>query len=379
MTYQSLISPLALTAGTGLYGNVNVPSALSINAFYVTQTATYEDGLVDNLVFSVNKAATDGSLGISAATLTRLKTIGNTVAPALGDTLPANVTGNISNAMVAGQMVSIGQGYVASVPKFLQAFSAADGYIGLTNRVIESVFNANSYLGPTFTNMDNLVTGNLTRVNLALKTFGDDLAKLGQLINLARVDALGTPAALLSQIAAVGNMVNGVTPVLNDALRDAGLTDKDIADLVNFNVESLLNPDGLTPVEFDALQKRAYPALRATGQPGLGEVLDILGATVAVDTVADLLDPVKIFPNSFASLTFPAPAGDKLIYNADGTVNSDVEPILNSGSVAPTGCDQLAKIIPPAQAAANRALQISFAQVSGLSGTTLPRLAAALV
>lgn len=378
MTYQSLISPLALTAGTGLYGNVSVPAAIGINVAFVTQATTYDSGLAANLVFSVNLAATSPALAISSATLTRLKTIGRTVAPALGDTFPANVTATIANSMAVGQMVSVGQSYISNVPKFLQAFGTADGYIGLTNQIIESVVNANNYLGPTFTSMDDLITANLSRVNAALQPFGEDLGNLGELINFERTEFFGTPAALLGQISLVGNMIDGVTPCLMDSLRAQGLTDQNIEDLVSFNIQSLLNPNGLTPVQYDELQRRAYPALVATTGPCLEEITDILDIAVPVTTAADLLDPVVIFPNSFASLTFPTPVGDQLIFNEDGSVNSIVEPILNSGTITPNGCDQLAKIIPPSQAAANRALQLSFAQVSGLNNITLPQLAAAL-
>jgi hypothetical protein len=67
-----------------------------------------------------------------------------------------------------------------------------------------------------------------------------------------------------------------------------------------------------------------------------------------------------------------------LIYDDAGAVNSVITPILNSGSVTPTGCDELAKIIPAANAAANRALQIGLQQIKGISGTTVPQLAAIL-
>jgi hypothetical protein len=67
-----------------------------------------------------------------------------------------------------------------------------------------------------------------------------------------------------------------------------------------------------------------------------------------------------------------------LIYNTDGSVNSSIEPILNSGTISPTGCDDLAKIVPPAQAQANRALQISYQQVKGIHGSSTQQLAAIL-
>ena len=94
--------------------------------------------------------------------------------------------------------------------------------------------------------------------------------------------------------------------------------------------------------------------------------------------MADLLNPAKLFPTSFSSLTLPTPNGPVLIYDTTGAVNSVITPILNSGSITPTGCDELAKIIPPANAAASRALQISFQQIKGISGVTTQQLAAIL-
>jgi hypothetical protein len=94
--------------------------------------------------------------------------------------------------------------------------------------------------------------------------------------------------------------------------------------------------------------------------------------------MADLLNPIKLFPTSFSSLTLPTPDGPVLIYDETGAVNSVIVPILNSGAVSPTGCDELAKIIPQANAAANRALQIAFQQIKGITGTTTQQLAAIL-
>jgi hypothetical protein len=94
--------------------------------------------------------------------------------------------------------------------------------------------------------------------------------------------------------------------------------------------------------------------------------------------MCELLNPAKIFPTSYTSLTLPTPDGPVLIYDTTGAVNSAIAPILNSGTLAPVGCDDLSKIIPPANAAANRALQIAFQQVKGITGTTTQQLAAIL-
>jgi hypothetical protein len=184
---------------------------------------------------------------------------------------------------------------------------------------------------------------------------------------------------LLQNLAECGNMINGSTPCVTAALKAQGLSDQNIADLVNGNVQSLFNPNGLTANQFDTLQRTAYPALVNVTGDCLTEVLSILDCTTPnIATMADLLDPVKLYPTSFSSLTLPTPNGPVLIYNVDGSVNSFIEPILNSGTVSPTGCDDLAKVIPPAQAQANRALQIAYQQVKGIRATTTQQLAAIL-
>jgi hypothetical protein len=174
-------------------------------------------------------------------------------------------------------------------------------------------------------------------------------------------------------------MLNGTTPGVTAALKAQGLTDQDISDLVNNNVQSLFNPNGLTQNQFDRLQKQAYPALCNVTGDDLTIVLDILDCTTPnITQMCQLLNPVKIFPTSYSSLTLPTPNGPVLIYDTTGAVNSTLIPILNSGSISPTGCDDLAKIIPQANAAANRALQIAFQQIKGIAGTTVPQLAAIL-
>ena len=111
----------------------------------------------------------------------------------------------------------------------------------------------------------------------------------------------------------------------------------------------------------------------------LQEVLDTMNITTPnITTMCELLDPVKIFPNSFNTLTLPTSSGPELIYDSQGDVNSIIEPTLNSGTMVVVGCDQMAKIMPSAQAAANRALQIALQQINGLRNTTPTALAGIL-
>jgi hypothetical protein len=381
---ESTATPLQLTAGVGFYAG----NAITANTQLANNIAAYNSlAPIANLIYTIGEAAGNVSLSIGAGTLANLKTLGSNVAgnycPALGDSVPSNVSWTVGNAGYATSITTAASTYLGGgdFGKFAQAFGAAQGYISLTNNIINSAVNVNStdYLGPTFSNMNNLITGDLTQITLALDALGADLALDGELFALDQLEYFGTPAGLLNQLSRQGNILNGTTPCVTTALKAQGLNDKNIADLVNINVQSLFNPDGLSGNQFDTLQKRAYPGLINVTGSCLQDVLDILDCTLPnIDTVADLLNPVKIFPTSFPSLTLPTPNGPVPIYDANGAVNSAITPILNSGSITPTGCDELAKIIPAANAAANRALQIAFQQVKGISNTTVPQLAAIL-
>jgi hypothetical protein len=320
----------------------------------------------------------------------------------------------VGNAGYTGSITSSANTYLGSgdFGKFAQAFGAAQGYISLTNQVILSAVNANgnNWVGQTFTNMNDLITAGITRVTTNLAAFGADLAATGELLDFSAVENFGTPAAVLQQLARAGNMTNGTLPCVQTKLRETGLSDQNIADLVNNNRPSLYNqvapnaqplqvisrlrnaalprgavsftesrPGALTENEFDSLQRLAYQGMCNVAGACLQEVLDTMNITTPnITTMCELMDPVKIFPNSFNTLTLPTPTSLELIYDSQGDVNSIIEPTLNSGTVVVVGCDQLAKIMPSAQAAANRALQIALQQINGLRNTTPAVLAGIL-
>ena len=382
----TVISPLALTAGAGLYAN----TGLMINAEFTANVVAYDSlPFMANLLTVIDDAYDIGALNISDPTIANLVSLGANVSgnycPALGDSLPSNVTINTGSDEFRGvtrELDFAANQYLGNgnYSIFCQAFASADAYVTVTNQIIFSADNANNYLGPTFINMDDLITGDITRINLATDAWGQDLERLGQLINFNNIGQFGTPAGLLQQLSAVGNMVNGTLPAIRTALVAQGLTDQDIADLVNNNIVGLFNPTGLTQLEFDRLQKRAYPALCTIVGADLADVLNILDITTTnITSMCDLLDPQKIFPNSYTSLTMPTPSGDVLIYNDDGSVNDIIADTLDADLLVPGGCENLAKIIPPNLAAANRALQLAFSQVKNIAAVRLPDLAQAVL
>jgi hypothetical protein len=114
--------------------------------------------------------------------------------------------------------------------------------------------------------------------------------------------------------------------------------------------------------------------------------LDILDAVIPnIANLGDLLDLKKVFPTSWPSMTVISTVSDPttsiLIFEPDGSVNPAIQAALNDSTaiVLPAGCDELAKIIPPDQAVANKAFQSSLQQVTGISTITAPQLAAALL
>jgi hypothetical protein len=361
------LTPLQLTAGAGLLQN----QGLQVNTSFAAAVQEYESiPFISDFLATLNLSQ---AANLSPATITQLQTLGNVVCPALADSVPAGFVGAtlpLSNDGFLSTVQSNGANYVSDVSKFTQAFAAAEGYMGLANEFIVSACSANNYLGPTFTTLNNMITADLTKVTDQLQTFGEDLQQLGTLIDLANLPNLGEPAALLQQLVSQGK---ALLPCVTAALQVVGLSDRDIIDLTTDNRQSLFNPNGLTENQFGKLQQRVYQGMTLVSGDCLSDVLEILDVTVpGIDDMADLLDPQKILPNSYPSLLF----NDQPIY-INGSVNSSLAPILNA--TTPTGCDELGKIIPPAQAVANKALQFGLQQVSGIQNLTLPELAGILV
>lgn len=372
---QGVLSPLQLTGGAGLLQN----SGIAVNSGFVSKIDEYES--ITFIADLLTTLSLSSAAGLSGSTIASLRTLGNVACPALGDSIPAGFAGvnpipAPSNAGFVSIFPAIGAKYLGNgdVGKFAQAFAAAQGYVGQVNQFIISAANANEYLGPTFTNLDDMITGDLSKISLALPALGSDFEQLGFLIPLSDLDHLGEPAALLQQLSKQGNMGNSTLPCVQVALEMSGLTTTDITNLISNNRESLFNPNGLSTNQFDRLQQKAYQGMNMVSGDCLADVLAILDVTTpGIGDMADLLDPTKILPNSYPSLKFE----DQLIYAPDGSINSGISNTLNA--TTPTGCDELGKIIPPSQAVANKALQFQLQQVSGIQNLTLPQLAAILV
>jgi type IV secretory pathway VirB2 component (pilin) len=157
--------------------------------------------------------------------------------------------------------------------------------------------------------MNNMITGGTTAINLATTAFGQDLINLGQLINLRNLNDLGSPLALIQQIYSI----TGTIPVVSIYFVAVGIPTNVVLNLTDAEVSVT-----------DAIQGLMYRAMTQITGNNLAQILSVLGVTtVGITTMADLLNPVKLFPNSFQSLTVPTKYGERAIYvNESGSVNT---------------------------------------------------------
>jgi hypothetical protein len=378
----SILTPLQLTASAALLNNQGLKALPTALAAAISQYNSFT--IIAAITGAINNAA--GTTWCSAATLISLETIRGTGTgcAALGDSIPAAYTTLTPVANPSGLTGLVSQtanyylGYGDS-GRFAQGFMAVQAFISTTNSYINTAVNAPTYLGPSFSSMDSLTTADIATVNSGLCSFGTDLAKQGQLTNLNNLELYGTPAGLLQQISAVAGISNATVPAIQNALTAVGLTNVDIQNLVSDNRVGLFNPDGITNNEFDQLQLQAYNAMTMVSGDDLAQILSILDVTTPdINSLSDLLDPKKIFPLSYLTLQTPSPTGPVPVFNANGSLNSAVQPIVNSYLPTASGCDELGKIIPPGDAVANKAIQVALQQIPNIAGTDLPALAEAV-
>jgi len=366
-----ILTPLQLTAASALLNNTGIdplPAALT------TAISTFNSASpVANFLTAV--ANYTAASFANATTLSSLMTIGNTTIPALGDSIPAAFTNLTAVTTVpagfSGLIQQTGNNYLGNgdVGRFSQGFMAVQSYINITNQFINSSVNAQTYLGPTFTNMDALTTNSISEVNPDFGNFATDLVNQGNLTSLNDIKLYGTPAGLLRQLAAEGNMVGGVFAPVQTPLLAAGLSTKDIQTL-------LAGPTTVSDNEYLRLQQLAYQGMTNVTSTNLQQVLSILEVTTPnITSMADLLDQIKIFPNSYTTLLTPTPEGPVPVYGTDGSVNMNLADNVSAYLASPNGCEDLGKVIPPAQAVANKAVQVAFEQITNITNTTMPVLA----
>lgn len=296
---NSILTPLQITAGDGLLQN----QGLAVNSSFVAAIDAYDNSTLIAPLRSAMLAAGNTYPG--------LFTIGATTCAALGDSVPAPYTLSTSPTGWVDTFEPIGEFYLGNgdLSKFVQAESLCQSYADTANQFINSAVNSQTYLANTFTTVDNMITGEITAVNKSVDRFGQDLTNLGVLINLDNLDNLGSPLALTQQLAAVG----GLTADVAATFVTAGVP-----------LEVILNINDPALSTIDSTQRLLYTAMTQITGSALAEVLTILQVkTLGIETMADLLNPYKIFPTSFETLTVTSTAGvsERIYSDNQGTVN----------------------------------------------------------
>ena len=372
------LSPVMLIASDGLIQNPS--NALKSNDDWA---AEYQSIIQTGPVLDQALALQAANVGnISNLIVTSLTTIGSNTVPALGDAVTANlanVANSINNTATFTQVVeSRGDQLLGSgdISIFAQVYSLATVYVRQCNEFINSANNTES-ISSTFTSMDDLTTGGLSQVNSNIAAFGQDLTAIGTTIDLSRLTLLGHPWLLLRQILVAG----GLLPGLYAALTSAGISDQDL--------RQIQSNQPTVSADLDAKIYRVFQTI--TGR-SLAEICELLDVTLSVNgtgsparqsgglaTAADLLDPVKLLPNTWPGLLVSLPSGSPgqvstvNIYDSQAQISPPVEAFYR---VDPEFL-ALSRIIPANLAAANLAWARSLQQVKNVINQTLPNLASA--
>jgi hypothetical protein len=297
---RGILTALQLDAAAGLLQN----QGIGINSDLISAIDDYEStSLISPFLSTINSA------NISAGVVSNLKTLAANTCSSLSNSVPSDYS------VLGTQMTSVILAQAAidicsnNVSKLTQAVNQAEGYPSKTTVFVNSAVNSQTYLGDTFTNVNSMISGGVTNVNLATDAFGTDLANLGQLINLKNLNNFGSPLALVQQL----YTVSGTIPVLSAAFTATGVSQ-----------EVVLNLTNPTVTVTDSAQRLMYRAMTQITGPELNQILTVLKVTtVGINTMADLLNPLKLFPNSFQSLTAPTQNGPRAIYvDQAGSVNT---------------------------------------------------------
>jgi len=257
---------------------------------------------------------------LSETTYNNLISMGSSTIPVLGNSPPPNYSGSQPyNIAYTGENASYGyiriyplQGYnefnynntlalSGMYNDFLGSFISAGSFIEYSNQAIVAMQESVKFMDGTYSNMNDLITADITGVSLSTSVFGNDLINLGKALDLSTIWTFGYPSNLLATL----KKYNAITPSLSLALLASGLTADEIDQITaNKNVAK-------------EQQQKVYSAFLIIGGVDLGAILLALNCnTPGLVTLADLLNVKKMFPQSYLTLTVP-------IYNAvPGPTNS---------------------------------------------------------
>lgn len=180
---------------------------------------------------------------------------------------------------------------VNQYPEFINSFEQYYQYRTTVNTDIASFAKSKKFLRGNFSNINDLTTSDIAGVSLSFKIFGNDLIRLGKSIDLQYISKFGMPSILLLTLYKFG----AITNPLKLALLYNDLNIEDITGVLTAGYKPCLDDE-----------KKIYSAFQNIRGADLVDIQIILNCTTnGLNTLADLLNPLKMFPNSYQSLTIP--------------------------------------------------------------------------
>jgi hypothetical protein len=339
---------------------INATDLVATNVYTIRSIGTTDFILIGAATNTVGLSFTASGPGTGTGTVTvinqttynNLISIGANTIPALGNSPPStfNWTGYpnwASNYTYTNEVTRWGyvrlfalQGYnefnynsglsadSGAYKDFLSGFMSSYSFIESSNDAILAVKNSQEFLDGTYSNMNDLITGDITGVSVATTVFGQDLLASGKAINLQTIATFGLPSNLLSTL----QKNNCITSSVSLALIASNITATELEQMLG-NISAVTKEQ----------ERKIYGAFGIILGQDLKDVLVSLNCkTVGLESLADLLNPLKLFPNSYASLTVPVyntvggPANSKIyypIYVNDGLNSQLRSPTAQNGVV----------------------------------------------
>lgn len=354
-------SPLGVNALNSLLQNIGfninpimvkyVGASNAIDDTGTTLGSVVNDTCLQKLTAAINDAYTRGL--VDSTTYKNLITIGSTTIPALGNSPPTTFdwTGYPNWAPQWGTSPSTRevtqwgytrlfalQGYnefnynsgLSNIDDpgykdFLSGFMSTYSFMSYSNSTILSVTNSETFLDGTYSNMDDLISGDITGVSIATTLFGQDLITSGKAVNLRSISTFGLPSNLLETL----QQNNALTKSISLAIIASGISVAELGQILG-NIENITT----------AQQRKIYGAFGIIVGQDLKDIMISLNCkTTGLESLNDLLNPQKLFPNSYQSLTVPVynvqggPANSKIyypIYTTTGVNSNLTSPTVNN-------------------------------------------------
>jgi len=317
--------------------------------------------VLNNVTRAINTAAPSANYYAS------LTSIGTGTIPALGNSKPPTYTLSYTDknygfiGRIALQafyelnqtatLPTVGTPNTLNLSRFTQAFQQAFAWKTNTNNIIIAAANSTTFRQGTYSNMNDLITADITGVTLATTLWGNDLINMGRAIDLSQIEQFGNPAILLKTMAGYNAIPEALTVLMGTKLS-------------NGEIET-----AKTGLAEQQTQSTIYACMQLITGTDLQTVLSILNIkTTGLNSLADLLSPMMMFPNSYTTLTYP-------MYGASNGSAKNYDFIYTDGGVNPRVptyfADRLRGVLPEDIAAAAYAFSISLQQIKNIKNMVI--------